>query len=108
MGQLTLVDQDDICISNTNRQLHALTSSVGYMKAEILRDRVLDINPSACVRVLLDFITSDNIVSKLFPDNETRYDFVVEAVDGVADKVSDANCNVFDISYNLLFKFRLP
>lgn len=79
-----LVDLDDVCISNTNRQSHALTSTIGRFKAEVLRDRILDINPCAQVNMSLAFITQDNI-NDLFVSN---YTYVVEAVDGVADKAS--------------------
>lgn len=61
IGEMTLVDMDDVCISNTNRQLAALTSTVGKFKAEVMRDRVLDINPSAKVHVMIDFLRPDMV-----------------------------------------------
>ena len=50
---MTLIDMDDVCTSNINRQLCAVSSSVGKFKAEVLRNRVLDINPHADVTVIL-------------------------------------------------------
>jgi tRNA A37 threonylcarbamoyladenosine dehydratase/Tat protein secretion system quality control protein TatD with DNase activity len=98
ISKLTLIDLDDICVSNTNRQLPALTSSIGKMKAEYLRDRVLDINPSAQVEVILDFVRPDNADAMLTTAAATttgsgggrkrKFDFVVDAADGVADKAA--------------------
>lgn len=53
---ITLVDLDEVCASNINRQLCALSSTVGRFKADVLRDRVRDINPDANVTVLLGYI----------------------------------------------------
>ncbi len=115
VGHLTLIDFDDICISNTNRQLPAMTSTVGKFKAEYLRERVLDINPSCNVTVILDFVRPDNVEHILLHNQLTstspsdnvndshkdrdssssggkcsrrRFDYVVEAADGVSDKAA--------------------
>jgi tRNA A37 threonylcarbamoyladenosine dehydratase len=61
ISRFTLIDMDDICISNTNRQIQALTSTVGQFKGEALRNRVLDINPYAIVEVQLDFLRPTNV-----------------------------------------------
>ena len=61
ISRFTLIDMDDICISNTNRQIQALTSTVGQFKGEALRNRILDINPYASVEVLLDFLRPTNV-----------------------------------------------
>ena len=50
---MTLIDMDEVCISNVNRQLCAVSSSIGKFKAEVLKNRVLDINPFANVTVIL-------------------------------------------------------
>lgn len=63
IGRFSLIDMDDICISNTNRQIQALTSTVGQFKGEALRDRILDINPYARVDVVLDFLRPTNVDS---------------------------------------------
>ena len=52
VGNLILVDLDDICVSNTNRQLHALTSTVGQMKIDEMKRRLLDINPRCNVTLM--------------------------------------------------------
>lgn len=52
VGNLILIDLDDICISNTNRQLHALTSTVGQMKIDEMKRRLLDINPGCNVTLM--------------------------------------------------------
>ena len=61
IGRFSLIDMDDICISNTNRQIQALTSTVGQFKGEALRNRILDINPYAQVEVVLDFLRPTNV-----------------------------------------------
>lgn len=53
IGELTLVDQDEVGLSNINRQLCALTSTVGMPKAEVVRQRILDINPDARVHAVI-------------------------------------------------------
>jgi tRNA A37 threonylcarbamoyladenosine dehydratase len=80
---------DDVCISNTNRQLHAMTSTVGRFKGDVLRDRIMDINPHATVNFVKDFVTKSNVDDYLF-NNLTghAFDFVIDAADGVADKAS--------------------
>jgi tRNA A37 threonylcarbamoyladenosine dehydratase len=58
-GNLVLIDLDDICISNTNRQLHATSSSVGNMKIDEMKRRLLDINPQCNVTCIHDFVSND-------------------------------------------------
>ncbi|CAE7346114.1 tcdA [Symbiodinium natans] len=83
LGGLTLVDMDDICISNTNRQLHTLGQTVGRPKAEVLAERVREINPDCVVDVVQDFFVSET--ESLILDRR-RFDVVVDAIDGVANK----------------------
>jgi len=61
VGELTLIDMDDICVSNSNRQIHALNSNVGRSKNAVLRDRLLDINPELAVHSVDDFLTTGNM-----------------------------------------------
>lgn len=82
VGQLTLIDLDEVCLSNTNRQLPALTSTVGKSKVGVLKERLLDVNPEINVVEVNDFLTSDNL-SQLIT-NETSY--VVDAIDGLSNK----------------------
>ena len=61
VGGLTLIDLDDVCVTNINRQLPAMTSTVGQMKTEVLAQRVRDINPDCQVRVIDDFLARENL-----------------------------------------------
>lgn len=83
VGSLTLVDQDTVGESNINRQLVALSSSVGRPKAEIMADRVRDINPDAEVRPLVaryETATRDRFFDR-------HYDYIVDCIDLVACKL---------------------
>ncbi len=60
VGRITLVDLDHISESNTNRQIHALTSTHGQAKVEAMRERIAQINPQAQVQLIDDFVTPDN------------------------------------------------
>ena len=82
VGALTLVDLDDVCISNANRQLHAVQAELGKPKAEAMARRVLAINPDCAVRPLQSFFvnsTADEILS-------AGYAGVVDAIDSTRDK----------------------
>ena len=57
VGNLVLIDMDDICISNTNRQLHTLSSTVGKFKIQEMEKRLLDINPQCNVTLIYDFVS---------------------------------------------------
>ncbi len=82
VGELTLIDLDEVCLSNTNRQLQALSSTVGQSKAQLLEKRVLDINPLCRVHVILDFVTSTTIEQYF----QKTYDIVADCIDGVGSK----------------------
>lgn len=84
VGTLTLVDLDDVCATNTNRQMHALDPEWGRLKGEVLADRARRINPDADVRFAADFFTrkSAEALLALVPD------VVVDAIDSVDDKVA--------------------
>lgn len=58
VGNLILIDLDDICISNTNRQLHATSSTVGKLKIDEMKRRLLDINPDCNVTNIHDFVSA--------------------------------------------------
>lgn len=84
VGRLTLVDMDAVAVSNINRQLPALLSTVGRGKAEVMAERVRDINPDCRLTVLTDFLTPDNIPA-LVPDDA---DYVVDCIDSLNCKVA--------------------
>ena len=82
LGRLTLVDLDDICISNVNRQLHALDGDLGKPKAEVLGRRVLAINPECAVQPVRLFFTQTNAQEIL----DARFDYVLDAIDSPSKK----------------------
>lgn len=82
--QLTLIDLDEICYSNINRQIHALNSTVGKSKALTLKERILDINKEAHVEAILDFITPTNMEELL----SQGFDLIIDAIDSLGPKVS--------------------
>src|SRR5277367_5610248 len=82
VGRLTLVDLDDVCLSNVNRQLHALDGAIGRPKVEVMAERIRAIHPACQVQAVAEFFaetTADKIL-------ENRFDFVVDAIDEVANK----------------------
>ncbi len=70
VGELTLVDLDVLVESNINRQLPALTATLGESKIEAMRQRVQGINPNCCVHLIDDFLTADNVAG-ILPDRQT-------------------------------------
>jgi tRNA A37 threonylcarbamoyladenosine dehydratase len=84
VGRITLFDLDDICVSNINRQLHALDSTVGKMKVEVMAARLKDINPSIQVAAEHVFITPKNIQTYL----SKELDVVFDATDSVPAKTA--------------------
>lgn len=84
VGNLTIVDYDEISESNINRQLHALHSTVGMSKAEIMKKRILDINPE-CNVTLIKELAYKNI--ERFLGGNQKYNFVVDAVDVISSKI---------------------
>lgn len=84
IGHLILVDYDDICLTNINRQLHALHSTVGMAKIEVMKRRILEINPKAHVETIKKFYTAAD--ADHFLDREL--DYVIDAIDTVSSKVN--------------------
>lgn len=85
VGKLDIVDGDNVGVTNVNRQLPALHSTVGQPKVEVMCRRIADINPEAEVKAINCFITEDSVRMLLDGGN---YDFVVDAIDSVAPKVA--------------------
>jgi tRNA A37 threonylcarbamoyladenosine dehydratase len=82
IGAITMVDLDDVCVTNTNRQLHAVEGQSGRPKVEVLAERVAAIHPSCSVRACYEFFTpasADRLLS-------AKFDFVVDAIDNVGNK----------------------
>lgn len=87
VGNLILIDLDDICISNSNRQLHATSGNVGKMKVEVMEDRLLDINPTVNVTSVLDFVTVEN-AEKMLISMLPELTCLVDAIDGKREKAA--------------------
>ncbi|WP_113907167.1 tRNA cyclic N6-threonylcarbamoyladenosine(37) synthase TcdA [Aliidiomarina celeris] len=84
VGALTLIDMDDICLSNINRQSHALTSTVGQLKTEVIAARLQEINPAIKLTIVDDFIRADAPGADL-PENLNG---MLDAIDSLSAKVA--------------------
>ena len=82
VGSITLVDLDDICITNTNRQLPAMSGHFGKLKIHVLKERILSINPQCLVSCIEDFFTEKTADEILAHD----FDFVIDAIDSLNNK----------------------
>ena len=85
VGELTLVDSDTVSVTNINRQLEALTSTVGLPKAEAVAQRIRDINPQAVLHPLCALYDASHRAD-FFPEG-CRYDYIVDAIDLVSCKL---------------------
>ena len=83
VGTFDLIDDDKICITNINRQIYALRSTVGKYKVDVAKDRILDINPNAIVNTYKTFYTPETADEFDF----SQYDYVVDAIDTVVGKL---------------------
>lgn len=79
IGKITLIDLDDICTTNINRQIHALSDTVGESKVDVMAERINQINPECVVEVVEDFVTVDNLSALL----SESFDYVIDAIDSV-------------------------
>ncbi len=89
VGNLTLIDNDTVSVTNINRQLIALHSTIGRMKTEIAKERILDINPGANVTIHNLFYTGTEI-------DLTKFDYIADAIDSVTSKI-----NLIENAYRL-------
>lgn len=87
IGEITLIDMDDICITNSNRQIHALNSTIGKQKIDVMAARLIDINPELQINAIDDFLESDNILD-LIPANAS---LIIDAIDAAYVKASLIN-----------------
>lgn len=79
---LTIVDSDTVCITNVNRQLMATTSTVGQVKVDVMKRRLLDINPEAEIEAICG-VYSEETADQYDLDS---YDYVIDAIDSLRDK----------------------
>ncbi len=84
IGQLTLIDMDDICVTNTNRQIHALADTIGETKIEAMAARCRLINPEIKLNLIDDFIDKQNCFEYL----SSEFDYIFDAIDSIHAKVA--------------------
>lgn len=84
IGHLTIIDGDTVAVSNINRQLPALTSTVGMVKTEVMARRLLDINPELDLTAIHGMYTPENADEYNFDD----YDYVIDAIDSLRCKAA--------------------
>jgi len=84
IGKLTIIDGDSVDPTNKNRQLVALESTVGIKKAEVMRQRIMDINPNCDLTVIDFFQTPDDTIALI---KNNRFDYVLDCIDSVSPKV---------------------
>lgn len=97
VGELTLVDHDTVSLTNLNRQLYALHSTMGRWKAEVACDRVRDINPGCRVHVIPEFYLPEH--AERFWG--ARYDYIVDAIDTVSAKI-DLACRAQEMEIPII------
>lgn len=83
VGELTIIELDEVCVSNTNRQSHALNSSIGQAKVDVIGRRLLDINPELRLHMVQEFLTKNNL-NTLIKDQH----IVIDAMDSVHTKAA--------------------
>lgn len=83
IGEITIVDFDVVDITNINRQIIALHSTIGKKKVDVMKERILDINPNIKVHTFYTFVSNETI--EIF--NFDQYDYVVDAIDNVIGKL---------------------
>ncbi|WP_127714097.1 ThiF family adenylyltransferase [Halobacteriovorax sp. HLS] len=82
VGKITIVDLDDICITNVNRQIHAIDGQIGRPKVEVMKSRALVINPEIQIDSIQDFFT-ENTAEDILSHN---FDYVIDAIDSLVNK----------------------
>ncbi|MFY7928171.1 MAG: ThiF family adenylyltransferase, partial [Oligoflexus sp.] len=82
LGAIDMIDLDEICITNSNRQLHALEGTIGQPKVEVMAARLQLINPDARVTPIVDFFTASTAQQLL----DKPYDLVIDAIDSLQNK----------------------
>lgn len=85
VGRMILLDSDSVSVSNKNRQLLALDSNIGRKKAEVMAERLRDINPALEMTLIDEYLTQDNVEALLSP---FKLDFLVDAIDTLTPKLS--------------------
>ena len=84
VGSFTLIDHDTVTITNLNRQIIATHDTIGKYKVDVMKDRILSINPNAKVEVKRCFYSDENKDEFSFD----KYDYIIDAIDSVKSKIS--------------------
>lgn len=84
VGHLTIVDSDSVCASNINRQLMATTKSIGRAKVDVLRERLLEINPDADIMAMQKVYCQEENEAFQLED----YDYIIDCIDSLKDKMA--------------------
>ena len=84
IGALDLIDNDRVCLTNLNRQLHATRKTIGKYKVDVAEERIIDINPDCRVRTYKTFYLPDTRDQFDF----TQYDYIIDAIDTVTGKLA--------------------
>ncbi|MGN0920546.1 MAG: tRNA cyclic N6-threonylcarbamoyladenosine(37) synthase TcdA [Cellvibrio sp.] len=84
VGTLTLIEMDDVCVTNTNRQSHALATTIGESKLKVIAERMKDINPQIQINAIEDFLDRDNLREYI----NTEMHVVIDAIDAAAVKAA--------------------
>jgi tRNA A37 threonylcarbamoyladenosine dehydratase len=84
VGEITMFDGDTVSVTNRNRQLPALVSTIGLSKAELMKERLLDINPDVKVNAIDKYFKDDELIQII---EAAPYDYVVDAIDTLSPKV---------------------
>jgi tRNA A37 threonylcarbamoyladenosine dehydratase len=85
IGNITMIDLDNVAESNVNRQIHALTDTLGKAKVTALNERIAQINPFCRVTEIEEFVSADNLDDMI---GEGRFDYVIDAIDNVRAKTA--------------------
>ena len=96
VGEITLIELDDVCVTNTNRQIHALKSLIGKSKNHVICERLKDINPEIIVHSIEDFLDQDNLKAFI----SKQHHVVIDAMDA-------AHVKAALVAYCLAIKVRL-
>ncbi|WP_234122216.1 tRNA threonylcarbamoyladenosine dehydratase [Clostridium hydrogenum] len=84
VGNITLVDDDTVCLTNINRQIHATFKTLAQPKVEVMKERILTINPHCNIKTYQTFVKEDNIAEIIEADT----DYVIDAIDTVSSKIA--------------------
>jgi tRNA A37 threonylcarbamoyladenosine dehydratase len=85
IGRITMIDLDHLTESNINRQIHALTDTLGKAKVVALAERIAQINPMCQIDTIEEFISAENVAQLIVPD---QFDFVIDAIDDARAKTA--------------------